>query len=355
MLIPAHHSLSFAMKTLLGASLLLLSACQNIAPNDEVDSTRLSRSFGFVYNAELSDIAADSKQVRIWIPIPSNTHDQEITDLHVVGKAGESTFEFSASDLEGDELEVQHESVVLMLRPIENGQGRSLCVESKGQPIEVELSFRVRRYETTPHKYSGIEEASYLGSASHIPLDGNVSEVAKGLSTDSNPLLAARQLYDHTLDRMRYDKPAGGGWGKGDAEWACDSRHGNCTDFHSYFMGLARSKNIPARFEMGFPISAGGEEEAEVTGYHCWAYFWIEDQGWVPVDISEADKHPEKAEYFFGKIDEHRVAMSGGRDLLLTPRPAVGSLNFLIYPYAEVDGKPTSKVKKSFKRILLSE
>jgi len=37
------------------------------------------------------------------------------------------------------------------------------------------------------------------------------------------------------------------GWGRGDAKWACDAKFGNCTDFHSYFMGLARSKGPPAR------------------------------------------------------------------------------------------------------------
>ena len=29
-----------------------------------------------------------------------------------------------------------------------------------------------------------------------------------------------------------------------------------------------------------------------------------------------------------------------GRDLVLTPRQSGGPLNFLIYPYVEVDGKP---------------
>jgi len=44
-------------------------------------------------------------------------------------------------------------------------------------------------------------------------------------------LAQARALYDHTIDRMSYIK-YGEGWGKGDAVYACDSRTGNCTDFH---------------------------------------------------------------------------------------------------------------------------
>lgn len=341
------------MKSILLSSLLLLTSCRGLTQKHEVDSSRPSRAFTFVYSAQLADIDEGAKDARIWIPVPVDTHDQEITELSVLGTAGAQSFSLGQDFFAQERATLQSGGMSLKLRPIENGEGRSLCIQTQGKPIDLKLSFNVRRYETSPHKQTDIDEANYLGSNSRIPLNGNVAAMAKGLNTDSNPMLAARQLYDHTLERMRYDKPAGGGWGQGDAEWACDSRHGNCTDFHSYFMGLARTKNIPARFEMGFPISAGDELEAEVKGYHCWAYFWADNQGWVPVDISEADKHPEMTEYFFGKIDENRVAMSGGRDLLLTPRPTAGALNFLVYPYAEVDGEATSKVTKQFSRILL--
>ena len=152
-----------------------------------------------------------------------------------------------------------------------------------------------------------------------------------------------------------YDKPDDDwSWGRGDAEWACDARFGNCTDFHSYFIGLARSKGIPARFEMGFPIPGGDEPEAKVGGYHCWAYFWADEKtGWIPVDISEAKQHPEKTDYFFGTLDCDRLTMTGGRNLGLEPAPARGTMNFFVYPYAEIDGKPAEGVMKSFQRINL--
>ena len=50
---------------------------------------------------------------------------------------------------------------------------------------------------------------------------------------------------------MRYDK-TGTGWGRGDALWACDAKRGNCTDFHSPFIGMRRADGIPARFDIGF-------------------------------------------------------------------------------------------------------
>jgi transglutaminase-like putative cysteine protease len=180
-----------------------------------------------------------------------------------------------------------------------------------------------------------------------------VAAVAAALKLPGDPKAAVRSLYEHTLERMKYDKPESQqGWGRGDAEWACDAKFGNCTDFHSYFMGLARVKGMPTRFEMGFPIPGGDEQEAKVGGYHCWAYVWIEGQGWMPVDISEADKHPDKTDFFFGTLDADRVTMTGGRDLVLTPSPAAGTLNFFVYPHAEVDGQKV-EATRSFKRINL--
>ena len=81
---------------------------------------------------------------------------------------------------------------------------------------------------------------------------------------------------------------SGTGWGRGDAMFACDARTGNCTDFHSYFIALARAVGIPARFAIGATIPAD-KTEGTIEGYHCWAEFFA-DGRWVPVDISEAWK-----------------------------------------------------------------
>ena len=59
-----------------------------------------------------------------------------------------------------------------------------------------------------------------------------------------------------------------------------------------------------------------------MAGYHCWSQFYLDGYGWVPVDASEAWKHQEKKDYFFGALDEDRVKFSEGRDLVLAPPQA---------------------------------
>ena len=70
--------------------------------------------------------------------------------------------------------------------------------------------------------------------------------------------------------------------------------------------------------------------------------------GWVPIDASEAWKDPTKKDFFFGALDANRVQFSVGRDLTLaTPQPGP-PINYFIYPYVEVDGKPFTHVSKKF-------
>ena len=106
---------------------------------------------------------------------------------------------------------------------------------------------------------------------------------------------------------------------------------------------------IPAKFEIGFPLP-DKRGAGDVAGYHCWAKFRPEGKGWIPVDISEANKHPEMRDYYFGNLTEDRVAFSTGRDLTLVPKQDGGPVNFLIYPYVEVDGKvwPQDRIEKQF-------
>ncbi|MBI5624362.1 MAG: transglutaminase domain-containing protein [Elusimicrobia bacterium] len=159
-------------------------------------------------------------------------------------------------------------------------------------------------------------------------------EAVRGLK---DPLEKARALYRHVLSRMSYDT-SGRGWGRGDVVYACKVGKGNCTDFHSLFIALALSQGIPARFQMGFPLP----EEAQgavLKPYHCWAEFHVAGRGWLPVDISEAWKHPATADYYFGRLDANRVLVSTGREIRL-PRRNGPPLNFMVRPYAEEDGKP---------------
>jgi transglutaminase-like putative cysteine protease len=160
----------------------------------------------------------------------------------------------------------------------------------------------------------------------------------------ADPRAKARALFDVVYDHMSYGKGVAG-WGRGDATWACDSRSGNCTDFHSLFIALARSEGLPARFEVGFGLPPK-KGKGEVAGYHCWAKVKV-GTGWLPLDVSEPKKLGLPRGDYFGRLPPNRVAFSTGRDITLEPKQDGPPLNFFIDPYVEVGGKPhpADKVK----------
>jgi transglutaminase-like putative cysteine protease len=230
---------------------------------------------------------------------------------------------------------------------------------STSDKAEFSLEYEVTRREYSRGDYAQLKRidqnpavvnasmSRLIAPDSLIPTDGKMKELAVQVTGSASGTVAkAKAAYDYLFTTMRYDK-TGSGWGRGDALWACDAKRGNCTDFHSPFIGMLRADGIPARFDIGFPLPEG-KDKGEIAGYHCWAEFYARKTGWIPVDISEAWKAKQKQEYFFGSVDANRVQFSTGRDITLSPKQDGPALNYFVYPYVEVDGKPYDKLDKQF-------
>eukprot|EP00913_Durusdinium_trenchii_P023469 g22047.t1 len=205
--------------------------------------------------------------------------------------------------------------------------------------IRIAIDYEVTRREVTPQTgepVSDVDRKRYLRANRLVPLGGKPLELLPGKRLAGTSRADIRLLYDRVDAHVRYHKPAGGNWGRGDVLWVCDSRFGNCSDFHSLFIALCRSHGVPARFHIGFPISE--KAKGSVGGYHCWAEF-ADGKRWFSVDISEADKNPARKDYYFGRLPADRVMFTTGRDLILAPKQKTGPLNFFVYPHVEHPGR----------------
>jgi transglutaminase-like putative cysteine protease len=181
--------------------------------------------------------------------------------------------------------------------------------------------------------------AQYLEPEKLVPDEARVRRTAADvLAGKTGELVRARALYDHVIDKLSYKK-YGDGYGRGDALYACDARSGNCSDYHAYFIALARAAGIPARFAIGASIPSE-RNSGGIDGYHCWAEFHAEGKWW-PVDISESDKYSALATYYFGHHPANRIELSRGRDLVVEPgpinfspsRPEIGSRQQPVKPF----------------------
>jgi transglutaminase-like putative cysteine protease len=215
----------------------------------------------------------------------------------------------------------------------------------------VEMRFQVQRIEKSAYPDALEDKTPFLELHTITSTKDDFKALGEqAVEGKKGELVRARALYDHVIERMAY-KRVGQGWGKGDPVYACNARTGNCTDFHAYFIAIAREVGIPARFAIGASIPSS-RDNGGISGYHCWAEFYAEGKWW-PVDISEADKYSNLATYYFGHHPANRVELSRGRNLKVTPGPASGPINFLAYPVLEVNDKPIRiKPKFSFVRTM---
>ena len=304
-----------------------------------VASSQSQRSFAFTYQVHVP-AEADAKSSHLWIPLPQNDAYQSVSGLQV---------ESSVTHTDGRDPEYQNPFAVFTPTAAQAAAGYDVTLKFNA----IRREHAVNLNSSAPATAAPAPPADdplmkrYLEPDKLVPLNDTIAQLARQQTAgDTTTLQKARHIYDYVVATMRYDK-SGEGWGRGDAIWACTSKRGNCTDFHSLFIGMMRSTGIPARFEIGFPLPEG-KTEGEIPGYHCWAEFYLNGVGWIPVDASEAWKNPAKRDYFFGAHDDNRVFFTYGRDIVLSAQQKGPALNYFIYPYAEADGQPVKGLTSHF-------
>ena len=331
------------------------------------ESENNNRKFNFSYSVNFEP--TNGKKFEAWIPYPQSNEVQNISNISI------------NTDLKYEILsESKHGNKYVYLYELDGLSAN----------VDFELTCDVDRIENKTVNFSNVDQMNYLSGTSQVVVGSVFDNIISENNLSSEDM---RNIYDYVLNGMHYGKPTdnmnsknykyvhGGknpntgkewlpddivygrkkitkenlvksqnknekyAYGNGNSLYACDIGVGNCTDYHSYFISLSRTMNVPARFHMGFPIPSG--DEGKVGGYHCWADFYKDGEGWTPVDISEADKAPQKADYFYGTLCENRVEFMVGRDFKLKNYNS-GEVNIFIYPIVEVGDVDSDNFSKSF-------
>ena len=319
-------NISLALASLFTLSLFALHAHAEVSDDERNDS----RIIELIYDVTIP--ASAEGNIDVYLPIAQSNAQQDVLSYVI-----DSTMGASKTQLES----------------VYNNRFWHIAHQARGQEEKVTVRYKVRRrvfsndkIEQSTSTYSAEELESFgrfLKANKRVPIDGTmVSDINAGLVPNAKrPLEIAKASYDYVVDSMEYKK-VGRGWGNGDTYWACSEKYGNCTDFHALFTSLVRARGIPARFEIGFPIPED-KNEGVLGGYHCWLSFYLPGAGWVPIDASEAKKHPEKRALFFGTHPADRIAFSVGRDLELGQKS--GALNYFVFPLVEKEGQKLEGVK----------
>lgn len=283
-------------------------------------------AFEFTYKVTLPTL---DQNASMWIPLAHSDRFQKIENFEV-------------------EASIPHQIIT-----DQNQENQALYFELTQKESEqtITIHYNVVRLEKGAYREDESALSRFMEATPLLPVGGRFDTLANTIINEkeaNSELMKARALYDYVVDNVRYAKQ--GKYGTADANFACDAKSGNCTEFHSLFISLARSAGIPARFEVGAAIPSE-RDQGGINGYHCWAEFYADGQWW-PVDISEANKYSNLATYYFGHHPANRISFSKGRNLLFTPTPAQGAFAFFAYPHLEVNQQtiPVNETAFSFKR-----
>jgi transglutaminase-like putative cysteine protease len=316
------------------ALLLIASSLLAAASTARAKERRAEVTYSVDLNAP-----AEAKHVRLWIPYPMSDENQEITDVAVSGN-------FTSSG-------VYREGV------FGNSALYAEWKDSKG-PRTLAFSFKVLRRERVTRDipaqelpFSKTEFRKELAPTRLADLKGPEKELAEKITAGKKSNHEkAFAIYDWTVENMFRD-PATKGCGLGVVDTLVRTLGGKCGDIHSVYTALARVSGVPAREVWGIRIP-GGKSGDMTKAQHCWAEWYSPGYGWVVVDPADVRKAIlekkitlEQAkplrEYYFGAVDESRIAVGTGRDIVLNPPQSGEPLNYFMYPYAEADGKPLNE------------
>lgn len=277
----------------------------------------------------------DSKDVRVWIPYPVSNNEQDISNVRIKGN-------FSQNGVYGEK-----ETGNLALYAEWNTPTKDRTITLTFDATAKEL---IKRDFPSVETDIPAEIKEYLKSTAFIPTDGKVSEIALSITKNKKKVSEkARAVYQWVIENTVRD-PDVKGCGTGEVEKVIAKRGGKCADISSVFVSIARAAGVPSREVFGLRL--GKKDEEDMTGgHHCWAEFYVPGYGWAPADPADVRKimlvdkldlkgAQDKINYYFGGVDEYRIALArGGRGYYLNPPQNDGPLNYFMYPYAEVNGK----------------
>ncbi len=278
---------------------------------------------------------ADSQPARLWLPYPLSDHYQRIEDIKLQGNYHDTAVY----------REPVSGALFLFAQWPEQTAKKQLSFEFKVRARERKITNLVDTDEPVP-----VEVQAYLHTGGWIPSEGEIAKIAEQLKTGRHSILErARAAYDWVVENTTRD-PNIQGCGTGIVERTLAKRSGKCADLSSVFVALARNIGVPAREVFGLRL--GKQAEQDITGgYHCWAEFYLPGVGWAPVDPSDVrkkmladhlslDEIKPLRDYYFGAVDAYRIVLErGGRGISLPYSEENTPVNYLMYPYAEVNGK----------------
>lgn len=321
-------------------------------PNIRAATESTMQRYRLTYRIKLPQ---NTKTARLWVPVPQcNAAGYQLC----AGRAWNGLAD------EADFIEKAPHQAPLFYAAWKGEDPTEITVTSDVATRDREVKID-RAPELKPAYPAAVRE--FLKPTPNMPIDGIVRSTAVDATRGAKtPLAKARAIYDWVVENSFRD-PTVRGCGRGDIKFMLETGNlgGKCADINSLFVGLARAVGIPAREVFGIRVapsaqfaSLGLKSSDASKAQHCRAEFYLTGVGWVPVDPADVRKAvlEEKLalddpkivalrERLFGSWEMNWVGFNHARDFRLHSYSQGGTLNFFMYPHAEVDNVPRDSLE----------
>lgn len=316
------------MITAVVGSLLLSKAPVNVVAPQVIET----RTIELKQTVTLNDVPKGARQVRMWVPIPSDGAWQRVTDIKVDDAPGKWQLVHPQGG-KGDFIYVdvvypEAGSVPVTISCVVERQGVYFPIEEMGPtgPIQKELFVD----ELNPK--APLMECDERVTALANEACGNETDIAK-------QTLAIMKKVAEVADHYSKNSTVPT-CGRGAASDCMDHGGGCCSDLHSLFVAMARSRGIPARINYGYrTLDKNDGKENVDPGYRCWAEAFVPGMGWVGDDIVASDGADESVDIKWPVLSSTRIWLWEGRSFEMSPPSSSGNIDTMLVGWAEIDGK----------------
>ena len=204
-------------------------------------------------------------EFKLWMSMPTSDDSQDIVIRNIFPKPAEIS----------EDTEQGNQIGIWSLVPEQDKLTLLVKMEISGESKDVITNVDVTNI--APYQKETKLFRRFTASGEWINTEGTVADRAQSIvGTETNPYMQAKALFRWMNDNMNF-VPAN--QVERSAKTTLMRRNGDCGQYSILFTAMCRSLEIPARVVSGFWINGGR---------HRWAEFYIEGQGWVPVDIAAA-------------------------------------------------------------------
>jgi transglutaminase-like putative cysteine protease len=257
--------------------------------------------------------APAGETIRAWLPIPRSYPFQK--DFELVATSTKPIH------VEGEESPI-----------------RSLCLEArakKDQPTAFKIEYNYTTYgvrfevDTQAVKACNPDDPSlkeFLQEAPHVVFTPEIRALSKQIAgQETNPYLKAKKFYDWIADQIKYSYAIEYSTIRNISDYCRTKQYGDCGQEALLFITLCRLNGIPARWQSGWNTVPGGKT------IHDWSEIYVAPYGWMPVDpymgiyamryvsTLTPDQKREVRDFYFGGLDQHRMAANSDHNRQLTP------------------------------------